>query len=359
LNKFENLEIAVLHDYISQVGGAEKVAVELADMFSAHLITTDFSKEALKKLDTDPKVKSLGNLLQKSPLKQIQSTFKFSRLDLKSKYDLVIYSGNWAHFADKSVPNIWYCHTPTRAFYDNHEFIYENLPLYGKMPFKIWSYFHRKLDKKSVKKIDDIVVNSENTRKRVKKYYGKDSKVIYPPIKTKKYYFSEYGNFWLSVNRLYPEKRIELQIRIFERLPEEKLKIVGSSDASDNYVKSLKSKAPENVEFLGEIEEKELVELYSRCKGLIATAKDEDFGMAPLEAMASGKPILAVDEGGFKESITEDTGILLDSCVDEFVDEIKDMDNLEKYKENCLSRASDFDIEEFKNKIKKVVKSKL
>lgn len=149
---------------------------------------------------------------------------------------------------------------------------------------------------------------------RVKMYFHRDAEVIYPPVETTKFTCNEYGDFWLSVNRLYPEKRVELQIDAFREMPEEKLIIVGGyseGDHAKSYAKNIIKNLPDNVKLRGEVSELELLDLYSRCKGLICTAMDEDFGMTPVEAMASGKPVVAVNEGGFKETVTEKKQVFL------------------------------------------------
>ncbi len=103
------------------------------------------------------------------------------------------------------------------------------------------------------------------------------------------------------MNRLYPEKRIELQIEAFRRMPEENLVVVGGfakGDHASRYAENLIKNLPPNARFLGEVTEEELQDLYARCRGLVCTALNEDYGLTPLEAMASGKPVIAIDEGG-------------------------------------------------------------
>ena len=105
------------------------------------------------------------------------------------------------------------------------------------------------------------------------------------------------------MNRIYPEKRIDLQFEVFRKLPEERLVIIGGyaeGDHAAKYYEKLIKNIPSNVEMRGAVTEEELIDLYARCKGLICTALDEDFGLTPVEAMASGKPVVAVNEGGLQ-----------------------------------------------------------
>ncbi len=106
------------------------------------------------------------------------------------------------------------------------------------------------------------------------------------------------------------------------------------------------------------LNERELLELYATCKGFICTALDEDFGLTPLEAMASGKAVVAVDEGGFRETVTPQTGILVDPSVDKIISAIKTISqNPEMYRESCIARAREFDLPHFQERIKKAVEN--
>ena len=124
------------------------------------------------------------------------------------------------------------------------------------------------------------------------------------------------------------------------------------------YAKNLLKNLPLNVKYVGEISEEELANLYGDCKGLITTALDEDFGMTPLEAMSAGKPIIAVNEGGYKESIINNiNGKLVNSDVESLIYAIKDISKNPKiYKKNCIKRAKEFDVKLFIRKIKNEIK---
>ena len=176
-----------------------------------------------------------------------------------------------------------------------------------------------------------------------------------------RYMFKEYGAFWLSVNRIYPEKRIDLQLEVFRYLTDEKLVIAGgyaSGDHAAQYATKLQRQLPPNVTMVGEISEQELVDLYASCKGLICTAMDEDFGLTPLEAMASGKPVIAVDEGGFRETVTPETGILVEAKSEAIITAIKKISyNPASFREACISRAKQFDLSIFNKRIVAAVNS--
>ena len=287
---------AIFHDYFGAIGGGEKVAITLAKLLNADIITTDM--DAVDKLDTEVNVRSLGHTQKIPPLKQISATKKFYSSDFSNDYDFFIFTGNWSHYAAHNHhPNMWYCYTPVRAFYDLYNTFLHRQDFITRQAFRAWVHGHRWMDQRSVNSIDQIVTISKNSQKRIEKYHHRTADIIYPPVDVSKFKYKEYGDFWLSVNRLYPEKRIELQINAFREMPDEKLIIVGGyakGDHAEKYAKNIINGLPQNVNILGEISEQELIDLYARCKGLICTALDEDFGLTPVEAMASGKPVVAV-----------------------------------------------------------------
>ncbi|MGB9938737.1 glycosyltransferase [Methanosarcina sp.] len=356
------MRIAIFHDYFGAIGGGEKLVLMLAKYLNADVITTDLNMESVKKMGySDVRIISLGKTPKIPPLKQISASVHFAACNFSEEYDFFIFSGNWAHFAAKKhKPNLYYCHTPTRAFYDLYDTFLQRQSLLVSIFFRIWVRLHRPVSEYYLSHTGKIVTNSKNTSKRIKKYFRRDAEVIYPPVETSKFTYKEYGEFWLSVNRLYPEKRVEIQIDAFKKMPEERLVIVGGyskGDHAKSYAENIVNNLPQNVKVLGEISEAELLDTYSRCKGFICTAMDEDFGMTPVEAMASGKPVIAVNEGGFKESVVDGrTGVLVDADCQSIIEAVKSIScRSETYRDACFDRAKDFDISIFTEKIKNVI----
>jgi len=219
---------------------------------------------------------------------------------------------------------------------------------------------HSRLDGRSVRHVNRIVTNSENTRKRIDAFYHRDATVVHPPVDVSRYYHSPEESFWLSVNRLYPEKRIPLQIETFSRLPQEKLRIVGGYSKGDHAERNLAylSNLPPNIELCGSVTDENLTDLYARCKGLICTAMDEDFGMTPLEAMAAGKPVVAVREGGFLESVVDGiTGYLVSANPEGIIEGMQKISQHggATYRDACRTRAEQFDVPAFAGKIREVM----
>jgi len=268
--------------------------------------------------------------------------------------------------AVNNQPNLWYAHSPLNELWEFHQYIRKNiLSLWKVSPYDFWVWFNRRLTLKYAKSVNLWVCNSENTKNRIKKYYNQESVVINPPVETKEYKYQPPKNYWLSVNRLVTHKRIDLQVEAFKNLPQEKLVIVGSYEEGVTQFESYKSYIekikPSNVEIIHWADDKQLKELYANCKGFVATARDEDFGMTVVEAMAAGKPVVAPREGGYKETVTSSTGVLIDDINSDKVSVAikRVLNNLEKdnlfYKEECLKRASLFDTEIFIAKIKKEI----
>ena len=358
------MKIAIFYDWINIIGGGEKLILTMARGLGADVITTDLNMEVVRKLGfEDVKIISLGETIKLPVLKQISLSMRFALCDFSKNYDFFIFSNNFSHFAArKHKPNLWYCFSPPRVFYDLYDMFAQKEPFTRRQFFKIWITIHESISRKFVNHVEYFAANSRNVQKRIKKYYGKDSIVVYPVIDISKYRFKKYGDFWLSVNRLYPEKRIELQVNAFRHMPDEKLFIVGGftkGNYSEKYVSRILNDLPYNVKLIGPVPEDELIELYATCKGHITTALDEDFGMTPIEAMASGKPTVAVKEGGYLETIEDGvTGVLVDANEMAIVYGVKLISrNPERYKNDCENRAKDFDIPAFIKKMENIIYS--
>jgi len=352
------VRIAIFHDYFGAIGGGETVVLDMAKCLGADIITTD--TDAAGKIDPSVHVISLGKTIKFPPLKQISAAARFWLCDFSKDYDFFIFTGNWSHMASfRHRPNLWYCYTPVRAFYDLYPtFISRQGPI-TRQAFRIWVYLHKMIDQHSVRHVDRIIAISKNVQGRILQYHDRTADLIYPPVDVSRYRCESYGDFWLSVNRLYPEKRIELQVEAFRQMPEEHLVIVGGYAKGDHaaaYAEKIGRDLPENVTLLGEVGGDELIDLYARCRGHICTALDEDYGLTPLEAMASGKPVVAVDEGGYRETVTPMTGMLVRPDAGAIARAVRAVSrNPGQYREACKARAREFDIAGFREQVKRAV----
>lgn len=313
----KNIKLAIVCDWLTTMGGAEKVILALHRLFpQAPIYTSIYNPERVKGFE---KAIVHTSYLQHLPFAkekhQLYLGFMphvFERFDL-SAYDIVISSSHSCAKGIITKPqtlHVCYCHSPMRYAWENsHRYIqdYETNGFIKKIaPFFIHKM--RMWDRLSSDRVDYFIANSKHIQNRIMKYYRRPSSVIYPFVETKNFHEDgERQNFYLAVGRLTPYKRFDLIIETFNhlKLP---LKIVGRGVA----YKKLRQLANDNIEFLGHVTESKLVELYGQTKALIFP-QVEDFGITPLEAMASGCPVIAFKKGGALETIVENqTGIFFD-----------------------------------------------
>ena len=365
------MKIALFHNYMDNIGGAEIVTLTFARELNADIYTTVFDTKHIINAgfaDVIPRIKSIGKIPKQAPFKQQLASLRFRRLNLGRKYDFYIISGDWAMSgAVNNKPNLWYVHSPLNELWQFRGIIKEKMLSKWKHPiFDIWVWFNKKLTLSYSKHVGLWTCNSGNTQERIRRFYGKEAKVIYPPIDTTKYENGADKGYWLSVNRLIDHKRVEMQLAAFAQLPNERLIVVGSYEKNVNqfekYRAGLEQMRPPSVELKQWVSDMELIDLYSNCKGFITTARDEDFGMTAVEAMASGKMVIAPKEGGYKESVLhEKTGILIDDITPKkLADAIIEANtvlknNADYYVQECLKRAVIFDTKNCISKLRKLI----
>ena len=303
------MKVAIVHDFLNQMGGAERVVATFREIFpEAPIFTTIVDRKIL--------VPELANAdirpswMQKLPgwkkhFKKYLPLYPGAIESLEVKeYDLLISSSS--AFAKSVIkgPNalhICYCYTPMRFAWDYRNYVEKeslNIFLRGVLPLVIARL--KKWDLKTRCRPDYYIAISSAVRLRIKKIYGKDAEVIFPPVDVRKYQPKERAdNFYLIVSRLNSYKRIELAVEAFNLLGLP-LKIIGSGP----FLGTLKSMARPNVTFLGRLTDQEVPDYYAACKALIFPGV-EDFGIAPLEANAAGRPVIAFKGGGAVDTVAE------------------------------------------------------
>ncbi len=368
-----NNNIAIFHNALDTIGGGEMVALYLARELKADLYTTNIDKESIIKMgfeDVLNNIFSIGKIPRKAPFKQQMALYRFRKLNLKNKYQHYIIAGDWAMSAGvNNKPNLWYAHTPLNEIWSFKDFIKHNmLKRWQWFFYDIWCFLNQKLTKQYSKHIDIWISASDVSHDRIKKYYNQESKIIYPPIDTKKYKISEdckKDDYWISVNRLAQNKRVEMQIEAFAGLENENLIIVydydnGSSELikyKDNIL-NLAQKY-KNIKLIQAPEKEDLINLYKKAKAFITTSTGESAGMTSLEAMSSGLPVIAPKDGGYRQTISDDVGILIEEMNNKnIIEAIKTISSnikkdKNKYYNNCISKAASYDLSEFIRKIKK------
>lgn len=309
----QTTKTALVHDDLVQAGGAERVAAVLHRMYpdsplytalyDPHTTLPDFG-------DADVRTSFLQNWpiasrrLHKLALPHFPAAIE--QFDM-SEYDLVISSSS--RFAKGVITNpetchICYCHTPARFAWRPHDYLSRSRTTRMLGPFLQGTLGRlRAWDLETANRVDYFVANSYNVARRIRKYYRRDaSAVIYPPVETEKYApvpLDQVGNHFLVVSRLVGYKRTDLAVEACNRL-RLPLRIVGGGPELD----TLRRKAGPTVRFLGRLPDDEVAQEYARCRALIF-AGEEDFGITPLEAMASGRPVVAFGAGGALETVLE------------------------------------------------------
>ncbi len=357
------MKIALVHDMLVQYGGAEKVLKTLSEIYSNAPIYTLLYDEN-KMGNIFPKEKIRTSFLQKLPFAKKKYQWYLPLMpqavesyDLKN-FDIVISLSSAFAKGVITAPNtkhLCYCHTPTRYLWINpHDYV-KNLP-YNNFTKKIIKFYLSKLriwDQLANNRVDKIIVNSKHTQKRVKKYYRKESEVIYPPVETNNFYISKKKDYFLTGGRLVSYKKFDLIVKAFNRT-KKPLKIFGTGPE----YKKIKKMAGKNIKFLGFVNDNDLKKLYSEAKAFIH-AQEEDFGIILVEAMASGTPIIAYKKGGACETLTEGISgeFFSEQSVEVLANKIQNF-NPQKYKPESIKKESEkFDSEIFKNKIKKIIEN--
>lgn len=375
-------KIALVHDYLREYGGAERVLEALHEIYPDAPVYTAFIDEKAmganwqrfanwdirqSKMTELPFYKKLF-----SPMR-IFAKWAFEQLDL-SEYDLVISSSN-AYFAKAvRVPNgkhFCYCHTPPRVLYGySAKSSWRANPI-TRFAGNFLNHFVRQMDFLASKNPDVFIANSLETALRIKKFYKRESIVINPPIEIydqaesffaklseeelKDFTQKKRNSYYLYVNRLAVAKHPELAVQAATNLGVE-LKVVGSGAM----LAGLQAMAGDNVEFLGAVDDAELAELYRDAKALLYPVEDEDFGMVPVEAMAFATPVIAHASGGPKETIAEGkTGLFFQELSAESLSQaIEDFEQNFVYEPLKIHQSTKkYSLATFKTKLKNLLSS--
>ncbi len=314
--KIKESKIAIVHDWFlkDSFGGAEKVTLLLDSLINKKYSSPDiFSLTSnIKKFDNNfLKGRKINtSFIQNLPFgnSNVQNylpflPFAIEQIDL-SPYDLIFSSSH--AFAKGVLTNpyqlhISYVHTPMRYAWDqmNTYLKQSTLSRMGfEIPLRYILYKLREWDFHSSKRVDHLISNSNFTAKRIKKYWGIDSEIINPPVEVERFECNKNrGDFYLSVNRLVPNKRIDLLIKAFNKL---ELPLIIIGDGPERF--RLEKNAKPNIKFLKKIPNLDVADYMNRCRAFVY-AGIEDFGIAPVEAMAAGAPVIAFGKGGILDTV--------------------------------------------------------
>jgi glycosyltransferase involved in cell wall biosynthesis len=358
------MKVALVHDHLTQDGGAERVLRVFHEIFpEAPIYTLVFDKKKMGKEFSGENIKT--SFIQKIPGGVGKFKWFLPLMPLATEkyeldnYDVVLSNSSALSKGVITRPetlHICYCHTPTRYLWtDTHLYIKELA--HGKLVKKVISLMLPRLriwDRMAAERVDKFIANSKTVQKRISKYYGRESHLIYPPVDVSKFSVAPVQeNYYLAGGRLVPYKRFDLVVQAFNKLGIP-LKIFGEGPE----LQKLREMAKPNIEFLGKVSDEEKKELYRKCLAFIHP-QEEDFGLMVIETMASGRPVIAYAKGGALETVLEGkTGKFFHDQSWESLAHTVIRFKPEEYKaEEIRAHAEQFDAGEFKNKIKNYIEN--
>ncbi len=302
-----SMKTAIVHDWLVSMGGAERVLEAIVKLYPSpiytlldHLKLKDYQTKTsfLQKIPGSSKI--YRNLLPLFP-KAIES-FDLSTYDLILSDSHAVAKGAVTH--PKQL-HICYCHTPMRYVWDLYETYLVEMSSFKRRLAKPFLRYLKKWDLKTLSRVSHFIANSYYVAERIKKNYGRDASVIYPPVATDLFQISKKKEeFYLTVARLVPYKKIDLIVEAFGHLPSKRLIVIGDGPE----MARIKSKAKKNIELLGWQSDELMRDYMGKAKAFVFAA-DEDFGIATVEAQAAGTPVIAFGHGGSLETVTKETGL--------------------------------------------------
>jgi UDP-N-acetylmuramyl pentapeptide phosphotransferase/UDP-N-acetylglucosamine-1-phosphate transferase/glycosyltransferase involved in cell wall biosynthesis len=364
---FTHLKVAIVHDFLYTYGGAERVLEQLivlfpkADLFSLF----DFLPENMRGFMHRKTVNT--TFLQRMPLARRRHRaylplmpLAIEQLDL-SAYDLVLSSSYMVAKGVLTRPDqlhICYCHTPVRYAWDvKKQQLKQGGPISAvkSVLARLTLHYIRNWDVRSANNVDVFVANSDFVGRRINKYYRRPAKTVYPPVNMDWFALGETKeDFYLTVSRLVPYKRVDLIVDAFNAMPERRLFVIGDGPE----LASLTAKAGPNVHLIGFQTPERLRHYLRRAKAFVFAA-EEDFGIAPVESLACGTPVIAFGRGGVTESVVHlKTGYLFaEQTVESLMQAIKAFEKHEWDPAAVRQNAEKFSIKEFHGNFMQIVKS--
>lgn len=366
--------IAIVCEFLTVMGGAEKVVLAMHEAFpEAPIYTALYNPGKLPEFNhADIRVSRLqrlpGFLRKTHRLFPTLAVKAFRDFDL-SDYDIIVTSSYLnANQIVKSRPSqkiICYCHTPARYYWSHYE-LYRKEPGFGvlnpiiRLLMPIMVPRQRKLDYEAAQRVDTWIANSSETQARIKKYYGKQSTIIYPPVETSRFNPArQRGNYYVTLGRQLPNKRFDLAVAACTQLGVP-LKVFGSGEMHDELVKIAGPAITFYTDRFGNASDAAVETALNNAKGFVFPS-DEDFGIVSVEALAAGAPVIGYAGAGTRDIVQDgETGVLFNKqTVDSVAAAIKKAETLQFFPSKLNRVSKRFDKTLFITKIKKIVESQL
>ncbi|MBS0615257.1 MAG: glycosyltransferase [Verrucomicrobia bacterium] len=358
------MKTAIVHDWLTSLGGAEKVLQAMAQVLPSPIYTLVKNPKTVEILLGQNAMVSTS-FIQNIPLsrkiyRHLLPLFPYAieQFDLR-EYDLILSS---SHAVAKGVLthaeqlHICYCHSPMRYAWDLHHQYMQGLGHVSGFLAKHFLHRIRQWDVASVPRVDHFIANSHHVARRIQRNYGRESIVLYPPVATHLFNAeTKKEGFYLTVSRLVPYKRIDLIAQAFSMTPHRRLVIIGDGPEMG---KIKKISAP-NIEILGHISDEEMRQYMQKAKAFVFAA-EEDFGIVPVEAQAAGTPVIAFGKGGALETVVDGvTGVFFDEQTPPSMNEaVNQFEKMEFDPKAIQLHAQQFGEQRFKSQLQQIIKNK-
>lgn len=374
----KQLKVALVHDYLNQYGGGERVLEVLAEIYpEAPIYTSIYDKELMRPWLKIAPERIRTNFISRLPFANYLSKHYFFlyplafRLLNLSEFDLIISTSSYASKfvqGKKVSTHICYIHTVPRFLwgYDTElsRYYRRGFDKYLSLIYKILvppiKYFLKRADFQAAQRVGYFIANSNEVKKRVKNHYNRDSEVIYPPVDIERFkqkggevsIKSSRDEYYLIVSRLGGYKKVDIAVKAFNKLGL-RLKVVGDGPQ----LQLLKTIASPNIELLGRITDSEVTDLIKNCKAFVFPTF-EDFGIVVVEAMAAGKQVIAFGQGGALETVIDGkTGVFFkEQSPKAIIEAVKKFETMNFDSLDCQRQAEKFSIEVFNKRIINFVK---
>lgn len=359
----EKMKIAIVCDWLTNMGGAEQVVINFKEIFKdAPIYTTFYNPDKLDKKLQNIDVRTC--FLQKKKVIENHKKYyplmplAFENFDL-NEYDVVLSSSSSCAKGVLTKPgsiHVCYCHTPMRYAWEKREEYIEGMGKIKRRLIKILLHYMRIWDVASANRVDYFIANSTEVQKRIQKHYKRDAVVINPPVRCSLFNIAEKdGDYYLVLSRLVKYKRFDLAVQACSQLGK-KLIVIGDGPEREK----LEKMAGDSVTFLGRQPDEVVQKYMSECKALLFPG-EEDFGIVPVEAQACGRPVIAYGKAGVLDSVIDGkTGVFFkEQNVESVKDAILRFEQMEFNKEEIRQHALKFDESEFQRKIKEFIERKI
>ena len=356
------MRVAIVHYWLTNMRGGERVVKAFADMFpDADIFTHVIDRDRISQALTSHNIET--TFISKMPfaVKHYQKYLPFmpralEQIDL-SAYDLVISSESGP--AKGVIPrpdafHLCYCHSPMRYIWDLYHEYNDSAGFLARRVFPGIAHRLRTWDVTSAMRVDQFIANSRFVAKRIEKYYRRDAEIIYPPVATEAFQalnISEPEDFYLAAGEFVGYKRFDIAVDAFTQLGK-KLVVIGDGEQR----KDLEKRAGDNVTFLGRVSFEELKSHFSRCQALVFPG-EEDFGMIPVEVMAAGRPVIAYGRGGALDTVHPGVSghLFSDQSVDGLMQAVSEFEAMSFDPERLREHAKSYGLQQFQTKVTKLL----